>query len=116
MADLYAPSGVFSFLGNDGYWITVNCFYWVFWINLMLGLTNALPAVPLDGGFVLKDLIKEAFIRGKRRKIGLNGMLSDRPGLTEEQLDKIVGSIVIAASLIILFLILWQLIGPRLGL
>lgn len=116
MSDLYAPSGVLSILGNDGYWVAVNCLYWIFWINLMLGLTNALPAVPLDGGFVLKDLIKEGVMRRRRARAGLNGLAIGQPGISDEQLDRIIGSIVIAASLVILFLILWQLIGPRLGL
>lgn len=116
MADLYAPSGILSVLGNDGYWVLVNCLYWIFWINLMLGLTNALPAVPLDGGYVLKDLIKEGIRRRAQARIGLNGLASERPRISDEQLDRIIGSIVIAASLMILFLILWQLIGPRLGL
>src|SRR5712691_6764553 len=30
------------------FWLLANALYWLFWLNLMLGATNALPAVPLD--------------------------------------------------------------------
>ncbi len=33
----------------------MNFFYWLFWLNFALGTFNALPALPLDGGYVFKD-------------------------------------------------------------
>ncbi|MCD6573482.1 MAG: site-2 protease family protein, partial [Thermoplasmata archaeon] len=33
----------------------MNFFYWLFWLNFALGTFNALPAAPLDGGYVFKD-------------------------------------------------------------
>lgn len=35
-----------------GFWIFCHILYWIFWLNIMLGITNALPAFPFDGGFV----------------------------------------------------------------
>lgn len=45
--------------GGDMFWIFAALFYWMFWINLLLGITNALPAVPFDGGFLLKGWITQ---------------------------------------------------------
>jgi len=53
--DIYEISGPLSFLPAPLFWFSANVFYWLFWINFMLGTTNALPARPLDGGFVFKD-------------------------------------------------------------
>ncbi len=82
------------------FWIIANCLYWIFWLNLMVGLTNALPAVPLDGGYLFKDAMGS--VVGKLRK-----------SLSEDARNKIVDQISLALSFLILFLILWQVIGPR---
>ena len=37
------------------FWPSLNFFYWLFWLNFALGTFNALPAIPLDGGYVFKD-------------------------------------------------------------
>ena len=101
LTDIFVPTGIFAWMGTDGFWIFANCLYWIFWLNLMVGLTNALPAVPLDGGFIFKD--------------GLDGIIERfKKGSTQEQRAKIVGQISMALALFIFFLIIWQLIGPRL--
>lgn len=101
VTDVYIVHGFWSFLPADAFWVSANIFYWVFWINLMFGLTNVLPAVPLDGGYIFKDgadsffgkFIKDAKKRGKH-----------------------VNALCYTVALFILFLILWQFIGPRLSL
>ncbi len=80
------------------FWPMVNLFYWIFWLDLMLGLTNVLPMIPLDGGYVFKDLIS-----GIAEKMKINN----------ERLNNYVNATVATVSIIILFLILWQFIGPR---
>ena len=64
-------------------------FYWLFWLNFALGLMNLLPIVPLDGGYVF-----------------LNTPLLQKN-------KKARDAIVTAVSLFVLFLILWELIIPR---
>ena len=54
---LFEPSGLPGVLPDGLFWMTANLFYWIFWLNLMVGMTNALPAVPLDGGFIFGDSV-----------------------------------------------------------
>src|SRR3989441_9931393 len=82
------------------FWPLVNAFYWLFWLNLMLGATNALPAVPLDGGYIFKD--------------GIESLVSRfRKGMPVEARDRIVRGLSYTFAFLILALVLWQLIGPR---
>ena len=80
----------------NGFWVLVNSLYWIFWLNLMLGMTNLLPAVPLDGGYIFRDFV--TYI-GEKLKI--------------KEPKKFGNSVALAFSLMVLFLILWQFIGPR---
>ena len=82
------------------FWAFVNALYWLFWLNLMLGATNALPAVPLDGGYIFKD--------------GIESLVSRfRKGMPVEARDRIVRGLSYTFAFLILALVLWQLIGPR---
>jgi membrane-associated protease RseP (regulator of RpoE activity) len=112
MANLYEPTGSLAWMPNDVFWILTNSIYWIFWINLMLGLTNALPAVPLDGGYVFRDLLKGFFERVNLRRAGNEARKGKRP-LSEATVDRYISAISLSLSLVVLFLILWQLIGPR---
>ncbi len=72
------------------FWFIVNIFYWLFWINLMLGLTNLLPLIPLDGGYLFKDL----FIYICKDK---------------KEYEKLAENVSTIVSFLILFLLLWQI-------
>src|SRR5207302_2655151 len=73
----YRIGGPFAALPAPLFWVLVNTAYWLFWLNVMLGATNALPAVPLDGGYIFKD--------------GIEALLSRlRKGLSTPQRDRIV--------------------------
>jgi len=98
---LYDVQGFWSFMPDDMFWVLVNCSYWIFWINLMVGMTNVLPAVPLDGGFLFRDGI-EAIVRRFKKDV------------TEEKVIHYVGTVTYLLALFVLFLIMWQFIGPRL--
>lgn len=113
MADLYEPTGALAGLPNSVFWVLTNSVYWIFWINLMVGLTNALPAVPLDGGYVFRDLLKGFFEKVNSRRQRAAEALRKKL-YTDEEVERFISAISLSLSVIVLFLILWQLIGPRL--
>ncbi|MDL2241796.1 site-2 protease family protein [Bacteroidales bacterium OttesenSCG-928-L03] len=39
---------------GEAFWILISVFYWIFWLNIMLGVSNAIPAYPFDGGFIFQ--------------------------------------------------------------
>ena len=97
---LFSPTGLVGVIPDSAFWILANAFYWIFWLNLMVGLTNALPAVPLDGGFIFAD--------------GVTGMLGKiRSSMTAERKEEIVDRLVSILAITVLFLIVWQIVGPR---
>ena len=100
VTDLYQPAGAFDWMPDGAFWMLTNAVYWIFWLNLMLGLTNVLPAVPLDGGYLFRDGMDYLLTKVKRNS-------------TREEREKLVGSLTMALALLVLSLILWQLIGPR---
>jgi membrane-associated protease RseP (regulator of RpoE activity) len=57
---VFEPTGWAEPLGGKFFWIA-NLLLWVGWINLYAGLFNCLPAVPLDGGHIFRDLVQSAF-------------------------------------------------------
>ncbi len=59
---VFEPSGWAQPLGEKLFWIA-NLLLWIGWINLYAGLFNCLPAVPLDGGHIFRDLVQSAFER-----------------------------------------------------
>jgi membrane-associated protease RseP (regulator of RpoE activity) len=62
ISNFYQPVGWAEPLGMKFFWI-VNTVLWIGWINLYAGLFNCLPAVPLDGGHIFRDLVQSAFER-----------------------------------------------------
>lgn len=98
--DLYTISGPLGELPEPIFWITANCLYWIFWLNLMVGITNSLPAVPLDGGYIFRDTLDKYV--GKLRR-----------GLTQEQRDEYVSKITLILAFFILILILLPIVAPR---
>lgn len=48
---------------GDAFWIIVSALYWIFWLNIMLGISNAIPAYPFDGGFIFLNGINSVFER-----------------------------------------------------
>lgn len=84
----------------DGYWIVGSLIFWTFWINLMVGLTNILPMLPLDGGHIFRDAVG-----GIAAKI--------RPDADPTARDRVVGRLAGAMSFIILGAFLVTVLGPR---
>jgi membrane-associated protease RseP (regulator of RpoE activity) len=64
----------FYFIPFAGFWGIIHFLFWSGWINLSVGVFNAIPMVPLDGGYILKEGVDRAFER--------RGWLSYAPYLT----------------------------------
>ena len=88
------PLGVFPPIV---FWVVVNTLYWIFWLNLAVGLFNVLPMIPLDGGFLFNDAIGSLVKKLKKNA-------------SEEQRIKIVKNISFTLSMIILFAIIFPFI------
>ncbi|MDN7025129.1 PDZ domain-containing protein [Methanoculleus sp. FWC-SCC1] len=46
-----------------GFWAIIQILFWTAWFNLAVGTFNALPFVPLDGGYIMKEGIERIFER-----------------------------------------------------
>ncbi|MGA7861238.1 MAG: site-2 protease family protein [Thermoplasmata archaeon] len=97
----FRATGPLAGLGVGNVLILVNMLYWLTWMNLLLGLSNALPLIPLDGNLLFRD-----WVSGIAARV--------RKSWTTAQLDTFSGQMTVAASLIIVFLLLWQFVAPRL--
>ncbi|MCL2149249.1 MAG: site-2 protease family protein [Methanomassiliicoccaceae archaeon] len=57
---------------GDSFWTIATVLYWIFWLNMMLGVSNALPAFPFDGGFIfqggLSSLLQRLGMRDEKRR------------------------------------------------
>jgi membrane-associated protease RseP (regulator of RpoE activity) len=87
---------------DSAFWLVANSLYWIFWINLMVGLTNVLPMIPLDGGYIFRDAFD--FVLTKLAKHA-----------PKEKIEAWAGSFVTLLSLFVFGLILWQIVGPTLN-
>jgi membrane-associated protease RseP (regulator of RpoE activity) len=62
---------------GDVFWILISIFYWIFWLNIMLGVSNAIPAVPFDGGFIfhggLSALLERLGMKDEEKREALVG-------------------------------------------
>ena len=59
-------NGPLSVIPENVFWITVNTLYWIFWLNLLVGMFNVLPIIPLDGGFLYLDALGSLVSRIKK--------------------------------------------------
>ncbi|HKZ48619.1 MAG TPA: site-2 protease family protein, partial [Thermoplasmata archaeon] len=57
LSDFFVVTGPWAALPDWLFWTLASGAYYMFWLNLMLGATNALPAVPLDGGYIFRDAL-----------------------------------------------------------
>ncbi|MFA7198146.1 MAG: site-2 protease family protein [Methanoculleus sp.] len=45
------------------FWGTVHLLFWTGWFNLLVGMFNAIPIVPLDGGHMMREGVERFFER-----------------------------------------------------
>jgi len=100
-ASFFHLSGPLAGLGTGGFWIVANLLYWIAWMNLLLGLSNALPLVPLDGGLLFRDFAASIAARFRR-------------GWDSAKLDAVGARAVGISSAVVLVLLVWQFVVPRL--
>lgn len=98
---VYLPAFYETPVAGEVFWPAVSTLFWIFWINLLVGLTNILPMLPLDGGHMFRDAVA-----GVVEKV--------RPNLEQARRDRIVGRSATVVSLLIFGSIILQIVGPRL--
>jgi membrane-associated protease RseP (regulator of RpoE activity) len=47
----------------EGYWGIVHLLFWCGWININVGIFNAIPMIPLDGGYIFKEGVERLLDR-----------------------------------------------------
>ncbi|HLE97847.1 MAG TPA: site-2 protease family protein, partial [Candidatus Thermoplasmatota archaeon] len=124
---LYDIEGPLGALPPGLFFGLANLLYWVFWLNLMLGSFNALPAGPLDGGQMFRASLRD-FVWKRlgvdRDRVALEPGPGDRGlfarGLDDEtqgKLDRaqhVVRRVTLTLGLFILAMILLPILAPKL--
>jgi membrane-associated protease RseP (regulator of RpoE activity) len=100
-ASYFHVSGPLAGAGTGTFWIGANLLYWLAWMNLLLGLSNALPLFPLDGGLLFRDFAASVAARFRR-------------GWSEARLDQFASRATATSSVLVLILLVWQFIVPHL--
>jgi len=49
------PETIYYQVPFEGFWGVVNLLFWCAWININVGIFNAIPMIPLDGGYIFKE-------------------------------------------------------------
>ncbi len=49
------PEMTYYHIPFESYWGIVHLLFWCAWINLNVGIFNAIPMIPLDGGYIFKE-------------------------------------------------------------
>ncbi len=62
ITNFYEPTGLAAQFGG-GIFVILNVLMWIGWMNFYVGLFNCLPAVPLDGGHVFRDVMTSSLSR-----------------------------------------------------
>jgi membrane-associated protease RseP (regulator of RpoE activity) len=86
---------------HDLFWVLANLAFWCFWLNLMVGITNMLPMIPLDGGHIFRDAIGSV-------------VQVVRPNATAEAREKAVRFAVGGVSIFVLLGMIVMIAGPHL--
>lgn len=96
LVNFYEPTGWAAVLGVGMFWI-LNILLWVGWMNFYAGLFNCLPAVPLDGGHVFRDVMTSS----------LTKIFGD-----DEKVERISNGIVLTFAFLILLSFIFVTIAP----
>jgi membrane-associated protease RseP (regulator of RpoE activity) len=97
LTDVYEITGSLGAMPEGMFWFLANLFYYLFWINILVGIFNALPAVPLDGGYPFRDAWDTILKRIPRYK-------------DTERREIVVNKITFWTAMLILFLLMWTIL------
>ena len=98
LSHLYEPVGAVSFLGG-GIFVIADVLFWIGWINFYVGLFNCLPAIPLDGGYIFREMLNPVL------RIGIKN---------ERKKERISKAITTTIAIFIASSIAFMLVGPYL--
>jgi membrane-associated protease RseP (regulator of RpoE activity) len=97
---VYMPAFTEAPFSPAVFWVLANLLFWIFWINLAVGVTNILPMVPLDGGHIFRDAVG-----GVVQKV--------KPRMPQERRDRIVSWAAGTMSIVILVAFILEIVGPH---
>ena len=52
-------------------WAVIDILKWIFVLNLGIGLFNLVPAVPLDGGYILRGILEKVISKERAARVGM---------------------------------------------
>jgi RIP metalloprotease RseP len=94
--NFYDIKGPLAVLGG-AFWLVPNVLYWSAWVNFNLGLFNCIPALPLDGGHILKEGFKKAL----------------KPVSEGEAREKLAGTMAGAVAVLMFGSMILMIVAPR---
>lgn len=66
---------------GDVMWTIISLLYWLFWLDILLAISNALPAYPFDGGFIFAGgvswLCEKLGVRDEERRMRITESVSN---------------------------------------
>jgi membrane-associated protease RseP (regulator of RpoE activity) len=95
---LFEPAPAFEWMGDGLYWLH-DIIFWFAWISLVAATFNAIPMVPLDGGYIFRDGIL---------------MIVRRIVKDNKRAEEITAMAVSAVSMVVLFTLVMVILGPYL--
>ena len=94
-------------MGTEALLFLVNLFFWLLWVNILLGFTNLIPMVPFDGGHMFKDMLRA--ILNVIKKVGKKLKFWDINPMWVEHISSKASNI---SSLALLGMIIFILVIP----
>ncbi|MEL0100377.1 MAG: M50 family metallopeptidase, partial [Euryarchaeota archaeon] len=96
-------------IGLSGLLFLVNLFFWLIWVNILLGFTNLIPMIPFDGGHLFKDIVNG--VMNGVRKLGKKTGLYNLHPLWVDHVTRRASSL---SSMMLLFALVFIMFAPYL--
>ena len=96
-------------IGLAGLLFLINLFFWLIWVNILLGFTNLIPMIPFDGGHLFKDIVN-----GMMNGIRMLGKKTGLYNLHPLWVDHITRRASSLSSMMLLFALVFIMFAPYL--